>query len=206
MPWVDFFAGRHDLLELLEFARAEAGCEILEGYSAFDSELRRFPDRASLESLHLLGAAPTGPQLVLWSPLVGPAPRVRRITLAPGAVPGHGFRYTAEGCALVTLLCGGEAPDAVLHASHLGWWTEASARAKAAPELGAADVRWRELAALGRRIKAHVRRRATATAGGRPILPEARALVQRGLRLRDSTAPTAELVIVAAGAGGQGAD
>ena len=198
MPWVTFFGGRADLLDFLDFAYAEGGCQAFEAYSGFDRELRRFPAAASVAALQSLGTSPGGPHLALWAPAVSPSPAVRRITLKPGAVPGHSFRFTAEGAGLITLQCGGVADGPRVVASQLGWWTEASARAKAAPALRAADVDWAQLAALGRKLRAYLRRHASGVAADRPVLPAAFALAEAGYPLHDPTAPTVRLTVVAA--------
>src|SRR5262249_38970479 len=133
-----------------------------------------------------------------WSPQVGALPIVRRIDFKSGAVPGHTHRFVLEGCGLISLQCGGVSKD-FLHVTHLGWWTEASARAKADPRLGANRVDWQALAALGRRLRYHVDRRlAVGRAGRRAVLPGALVLSQSGLRLHDDRQPLADLRVDAA--------
>jgi hypothetical protein len=197
MPWVTFFAAREDLVDVLRFAVDDAGCRLIEAYSRFDREPREFESAEALAALPELGTD-TELQLALWHPAAGPAPIRRRIELKPGAVPGHTHRYAVEGCALLTLQCG-SVHGGVLTASSLGWWTEASARRKAAPSLGAERVDWTALSSLGRRLRYHLTRRlARGSAGGRPVLMEALGLARAGTRLRDPHQPSAELTLDAA--------
>jgi hypothetical protein len=58
MPWLRCFAARTDLLDLLEFAFAQPGLQILEHYSEFDRETRRFTDHAAIAALPGLGTEP----------------------------------------------------------------------------------------------------------------------------------------------------
>lgn len=197
MPWVTFFASRDDLLSVVRFAVDDCGFRVIEAYSRFDSEPREFGSAAAVADLEELGTR-DGPHLALWHSAAGPAPQHRRIELKPGAVPGHTHRYTVEGCSLVALQCGGVG-GGILTASSLGWWTEAGARAKAAPGLGAADVNWPTLASLARRLRYHVTRRlACGSAGGRPVLAQALEIAQGGARLRDPHQPSADLTVDAA--------
>jgi hypothetical protein len=194
MPSVTFFATRVDLLDVVRFAGDDCGCRVMEAYSRFDSELREFASAHALEDLEELGTS-SELQLALWHPASGPAPRHRRVDLRPGAVPGRTHRYTVEGCSVLTLQCGGIRGD-VLTASSLGWWTEAGARAKAAAELGAADVNWPALTSLARRIRYHITRRlAHGSARGRPVLTSALELARRGARLKDPHQPAADLTL-----------
>ena len=198
MTWTTFFAARDDLVALLRFVYTDTDCRLCEAYSVPDHAIREFRTLESVAALPELGIWPGGPHLSLWSPQVGASPAMRRIEFQPGAVPGHTHRFTLEGCALITLQCGGAGKD-LLHATHLGWWTEASARAKANPSLGADRVDWSVLTALARRLRYHVERRlAVATAGRRAVLPHALALARAGLRLRDDRQPLADLVVDAA--------
>jgi len=197
MTWLTFFAGRSDLTDVMRFVYGETDCRVFEAYSEPDRERRDFPDLASFESLLQAGGTSIS-QLALWSPSVGSPPVVRRITFTPGAVPGHTHRFATEGCSLIWLQCG-SLQAGVLRASRLGWWTEASARRKANPELAPELVRWSELIILGRRLKSQITRHLSrATAGKRPVLQEACALAEQGIRLRDDTQPTADLVVDAA--------
>lgn len=197
MPWVTFFAAREDLLDVIRFAVDDAGCGLIEAYSQFDREPREFESTDAIAALPELGTD-TGLQLALWHPAAGQAPIRRRIELKPGAVPGHTHRYTVEGCAVLTLQCRG-VRGGVLTASSLSWWTEAGARAKAAPSLGADRVNWTALSSLGRRLRYHVTRRlARGSAGGRSVLAEALELARGGTRLRDPHQPSVELTLDAA--------
>lgn len=181
MTWVTFFAGRSDLTDLMRFVYDETDCRVFEAYSRPDQERRDFPDLASFASLMRDESVE---QLALWSPSVGAPPVVRRITFTPGAVPGHTHRFVTEGCSLIWLQCG-SLNERVLKATRLGWWTEASARRKANPELTPELVKWPELAALGRRLKSHITRNLSrATAGKQPVLQEALALSKKGVQLR----------------------
>ena len=192
MPWLNFFATSTDLLVLLDRLVFADGGRVYEGYSRFDHDSREFANLAALAALaerEGLG----GLQLGLSLPDVGAPPRVRRIELRAGAVPGHTFRYTVEGCSLLTLQCG-RLHDGVLEASHLVWWTEASARAKAASEMRADAVDWKRLAAIGRRAQRLVRRDlACADAGGRAVLAGALEQARGGVTLHDSHAPAEQL-------------
>lgn len=194
MPWITFFATPPDLLDVVETLVFAAGGRVYESYSRFDEPAREFASRAALGEVADREAL-AGLQLGLWLPEVGPAPRVHRITLRPGAVAGHTHRFAVEGCSLLTLHCGGLRAD-VVEASSLGWWTEASARAKAAPELRADAVDWTRLSALGRRAQRLIRRDlARAMASGRPVLAGALREVQGGAAMRDPLAPAARFVL-----------
>ena len=196
MPWLTFFATSADLLDLVDRLVFAEGGRVYEEYSRFDHESREF---ANLQELTVLaereGEGLGGLQLGLSLPGVGAPPRIRRIDLRAGAVPGHTFRYTVEGCSLLTLQCG-RIHDGALDASHLVWWTEASARGKAAPELRADAVDWKRLAAVGRRAQSLVRRDlASGEAGGRAVLIGALEQARRGVTLHDSHAPTEQLSV-----------
>ena len=196
MPWTTFFATADDLLVLLDRLVFSAGGQAYETYSRFEQAPREFTDPTALSVLAAHGEF-DGLQLSLSLPDVGAPPMVRRIELRPGAVPGHSHRFSVEGCGLLRLQCGRIRVD-VLEASSLGWWSEASARAKAAPELRADSVDWKGLAAVGRRAQRLVRRELACTsAGGRPVLAGALQVVQGGASLRDPHAPTEQLVVAA---------
>lgn len=186
MPWTRFFAAREDLLEFFAFAFAEPGLQVLEVDSEFDRELRRFSDRDALAALPALGLDPRGDgfalQFALWTPAVMKFPRVRRIDLKPGAVPGHTFRFTIESAGLIVLQCGGR-HDGVLTTSKLGWFTEAGAR-KRTLEPDAVD--WTQHRRLTSRLRYHLTKRvAVARVPSRVILAEALQLHRAGVVLKD---------------------
>jgi hypothetical protein len=194
MPWLTFFATSTDLLTLVDRLVFTEGGRVYEAYSRFDHEAREL---ANIQALTALAGREGlgGLHLGLSLSDVGAPPRTRRIELRPGAVPGHTFRHTVEGCSLLTLQCG-RLQDGVLDASHLVWWTEASARAKAAPEMRADAVDWKRLAAVGRRAQRLVRRDlACAEAGGRAVLAGALERVRGGVTLHDSHAPREQLIV-----------
>ena len=189
MPWVRFFAARQDLLELLAFAFAEPGLQVLEVDSEFDRELRRFTDRDAIAALPALGHDERGDgfafQFALWTPAVMKFPRVRRVDLKPGAVPGHTFRFTIESAGLIVLQCGGR-HDGVLTTSKLGWFTEAGARKRAADALEPDAVDWTAHRRLTSRLRYHLTKRvAAARVPSRVILAEALQLHRAGVVLKD---------------------
>ena len=189
MPWVRFFAARQDLLDLLAFAFAEPGLQVLEVESEFDRELRRFGDQGALAAVSTLGLDPRGDgfalQFALWTPAVMKFPRVRRIDLRSGAVPGHTFRFTIESAGLIVLQCGGR-HDGVLTTSKLGWFTEAGARKRAADALEPDTVDWTEHRRLTSRLRYHLTQRvAVARVPSRVILAEALQLHRAGVALKD---------------------
>jgi hypothetical protein len=189
VPWVRFFAARQDLLEFLAFAFTEPGLQVLEVDSEFDRELRRFSDQGALAALPALGLDPRGDgfalQLALWTPAVMTFPRVRRIDLKPGAVPGRTYRFTIESAGLVVLQCGGR-HDGVLTTSKLGWFTEAGARKRAADALKPDAVDWTEHRRLTSRLRYHLTERvAAARVPSRVILREALQLHRAGVVLKD---------------------
>jgi hypothetical protein len=189
VPWVRFFAARQDLLEFLAFAFAEPGFQVLEVESEFDRELRRFSDPGALAALPALGLDPRGDgfalQFALWTPAVMTFPRVRRIDLKPGAVPGHTYRFTIESAGLIVLQCGGR-HDGVLTTSKLGWFTEAGARRRAADGLEPDAVDWTEHRRLTSRLRYHLTERvAAARVPSRVILAEALQLHRAGVVLKD---------------------
>lgn len=189
MPWVRFFAARQDLLEFIAFAFAEPGLQVLEVDSGFDRELRRFADRDALAALPELGLDPNGDgfalQLALWTPAVMRFPRVRRIDLEPGAVPGRTFRFTIESAGLIVLQCGGR-HDGILTTSKLGWFTEAGARKRAADAQGGAVIDWKEHRRLTSRLRYHLTERvAAARVPSRVVLAEALQLHRAGVILKD---------------------
>ena len=187
MTWATFFAARDDQLQFFRFVYAETDCRVYEAYSRPDQPRREFPDTDSLDAMSELGAP--GLHLALWSPSVGPIPRVRRIDFTPGAVPGHSHRFVTEGCSLITLLAGG-VRDKTIEASQLGWWTEASALRKALPELLPDKVDWLQLTRLARRLRNQVERRLKATTVSRkPVLPRAAEYARLGYILRDRSQP-----------------
>lgn len=189
MPWVRFFAARQDLLEFLAFAFTEPGLQVIEVDSEFDRELRRFSEQGALAALPALGTDPRGDgfalQLALWTPAVMTFPRVRRIDLKPGAVPGHTYRFTIESAGLIVLQCGGR-HDGVLTTSKLGWFTEAGARKRGADALEPDAVDWTEHRRLTSRLRYHLTRRvAAARVPSRVILAEALELHRAGVVLKD---------------------
>ena len=187
MTWATFFAARDDLLQFFRFVYAETDCCVYEAYSRPDEKRREFPDCDSLAALSEFGAP--GLHLALWSPSVGPEPRMRRIDFTPGAVPGHSHRFVTEGCSLITLLAGG-VRDHSLEASQLGWWTEASALRKALPELQPEKVDWPKLTKLARQLRNQIERRLKATtASKKAVLPQAAEYARQGYILRDRRQP-----------------
>jgi hypothetical protein len=189
VPWVRFFAARQDLLDFLAFAFAEPGLQVLEVDSEFDRELRRFSNQGALAALPALGLDPLGDgfalQFALWTPAVMKFPRVRRIDLRPGAVPGHTFRFTIESAGLIVLQCGGR-HDGILTTSKLGWFTEAGARKRAADAVQPGAVDWTEHRRLTSRLRYHLTERvAVARVPSRVILAEALQLHRAGVVLKD---------------------
>ncbi|HKY51274.1 MAG TPA: hypothetical protein VJP45_08455 [Candidatus Limnocylindria bacterium] len=187
MPWRRFYAGRRDLLRFLALVLAEPDVEILETYSVPDRELRRFPDLAALEAEPMIGVDRPGTgaavQLALWSRAVATAPRLSRIDLRPGAVPGATFRFTVDSPALFWLNCGGRG-DAALSASALGWFTRSEAERKFAGSVPLDSVIWPAHQRLGRRLRALIERDlAVGRSGDLPVLAEAMELRRAGLRL-----------------------
>jgi hypothetical protein len=189
-----FFALREDLLSVLEFLVAETGARAFEAYSAFDRELRDFDSVEAIDRTFRLGVDEHGtgsePFLQLWWPEVCPAPRIERITLKPGAVPGHSFRHTARGWGLAQLQCGGEYSrgEPTITASHFGHFSEAGARQKGYEESGSdAAVDWAALQRVSQRVQRRLR---TQLAGGRvprrgPVLHAAAAKARAGWTLKE---------------------
>lgn len=189
-----FFAVREDLLALLEFLFGETDVRVFEAYSAFDRELREFDSADSIDRAFRLGVDEDGtrstPFLQLWWPEVCPPPRIERITLKPGAVPGHSFRHTANGWGLAQLQCGGEHSRAepTITASHFGHFSEAGAREKGYVESGPdAPVDWPALQRVSQRVQRRLR---TQLAGGRvrgrgPVLRAAAAKARAGWKLKE---------------------
>ena len=190
MPWVRFFAARQDLLAVLDFAFEQSGLEVLETDSEPGRDLRRFTDRDAVAALPALGVDPHGDgfalQLALWAPAVRTFPRIVRIDLKPGAVPGQTFRYAIEGWGLIVLQCGGR-HDGIVTASKLGWSTEAGARKKAVVAREELDaINWTEHRRLASRFRYHLTQRlAVARVPSRVILPDALLLHRAGAELKD---------------------
>jgi hypothetical protein len=190
-----FFAVREDLLSLLEFVFTETGARVFESYSDFDRDLREFESADAVDRAFRLGLDEHGtgsePFLQLWWPAVCPRPRIERITLKPGAVPGHSFRHTARGWGLAQLQCGGEHSrnEPVITASHFGHFSEAGAREKGYVENGPdAPVDWAALQRVSQRVQRRLR---TQLAGGRvpqrgPVLHAAAAKARAGWKLKES--------------------
>jgi hypothetical protein len=189
-----FFALRDDLLALLEFLYTETGARVFEAYSEFDQPLREFDSAESIDRAFRLGVDEHGnatePFLQVWWPEVCRLPQIERITLKPGAVPGHTFRHSLMGWGLAQLLCGGEyfRDEPTITKSTFQHWTEAGARKK-----GYADtdpdgpVDWPALQRLGQRVQRHLRRQ---LAGGRvpdrgPVLRTAAEKAKAGWKLKE---------------------
>jgi len=98
MTWAIFFAGRDDLLAVLEFVYAETDCQVREAYSAPDCDPREFPTLETIRALPELGSWPGGPHRALWSPTVSAPPVVQLVELRPNAASGHTHRFTVVGC------------------------------------------------------------------------------------------------------------
>jgi hypothetical protein len=189
-----FFALRDDLLSLLEFVFAETGARVFEAYSAFDRELREFESPDAIDRAFRLGIDEHGsgsePFLQLWWSGVCPQPRIERITLKPGAVPGHSFRHAVRGWGLAQLQCGGEysREEPTITASHFGHFSEAGARKKGYLESGPdAPVDWAGLQRVSQRVQRRLR---TQLAGGRvagrgPVLRAAAAKARAGWKLKE---------------------
>jgi hypothetical protein len=192
---ITFFAVREDLLALLEFLVADTGARVFEASSAFDRELREFGSADTIDGAFRLGVDEDGtrstPFLQLWWPEVCPPPRIERITLTPGAVPGHSFRHMARGWGLAQLQCGGEhlREEPTITASHFGHFSEAGAREKGYVESGRdAPVDWPALQRVSQRVQRRLR---TQLAGGRvrgrgPVLRAAAAKARAGWKLKES--------------------
>ena len=189
-----FFALREDLLLLLGFLFADTGARVFEAYSAFDRELREFDSPDAIDHAFRLGVDEYGagsePFLQLWWSEVCPPPQIERITLKPGAVAGHSFRYMAYGWGLAQLHCGGEyaRDEPTITASHLRHFSEAGAREKGYLDTGPdAPVDWAALQRVGQRVQRRLR---TQLAGGRvpgrgPVLRAAAAKAREGWKLKE---------------------
>ena len=187
-----FFALHDDLVALLEFLVADTGAHVFEAYSDFDRELREFASAEAVGRAFRLGVDAHGngsaPFLQLWWPAVCPPPRIERISLTPGAVPGHSFRHAVHGWGLAQLQCGGE-HDGAITKSHFGHFTEAGAREKGYDPGGpGGPVDWRALQQISGSVQRHLR---TSLAGGRvpnrgPVLRAAAAKVRAGWAVKES--------------------
>lgn len=189
-----FFALRDDLLSFLEFLFADTGARVFEAFSAFDRELREFESPDAIDRALRLGVDEHGtgsePLLQLWWSNVCPPLRVERITLKPGAVPGHSFRHVARGWGLAQLQCGGEysRDEPTITASHFGHFSEAGARQKGYRDNGPdAPVDWTTLQRVSQRVQRRLR---TQLAGGRvpgrgPVLYAAAAKARAGWKLKE---------------------
>jgi hypothetical protein len=190
-----FFALRDDLLALLEFLYVETGARVFEAYSEFDQPLREFDSVAPVDRAFRLGVdehgTATAPFLQVWWPEVCRLPSIERITLKPGAVPGHTSRHMLHGWGLAQLMCGGEysRDEPTITRSTFQHWTEAGARKKGYVDTHPdAPVDWRVLQRLGQRVQRHLRRH---LAGGRvrghgPVLRAAAEKAKAGWKLRES--------------------
>jgi hypothetical protein len=189
-----FFALHDDLLSLLEFVFAETGARVFEAYSAFDRELREFDSPEAIDRAFRLGVDEHGtrsePFLQLWWSEVCPLPLIERITLKPGAVPGHSFRHSLGGWGLAQLLCGGEYSrgEPTITASHFGHFSEAGARKRGYVDTDPdAPVDWAALQRVSQRVQRRLR---TQLAGGRvvgrgPVLRAAAARAREGWKLKE---------------------
>jgi hypothetical protein len=189
-----FFALREDLLSVLELLVAETGARVFEAYSAFDRELREFDSVDAIDRAFRLGVDEHGtgsePFLQLWWADVCPRPRIERITLKPGAVPGHSFRQTARGWGLAQLQCGGEYSrgQPTITASHFGHFSEAGAREKGYRDDGPdAPVDWTALQRVSQRVQRRLRMQLAdgRVAGRGPVLRAAAAKARDGWKLKE---------------------
>jgi hypothetical protein len=178
MANLDFYALADDLRHLIRFLFCETDVVIYELSSEFDQDIRHFRSLSELEAVFHLGAYRAG-NLQLWSPSVMAGPVIRRIELT--GVPGHSFRYAAEGAGLLQLYLNG-VQDRVIYHTHLGHWNEAGARARSIHP--ADDCDWRALRKLSGRIQRYIRGRlASGKLHSRPVLYHAFASVQQGAGL-----------------------
>ncbi len=189
---ITFFALRDDLAGLLEFLLEKTEVRLFEAYSRFDQPLREFASVDAVEHAFRLGIDEDGtgatPFLQLWWPAVGPPPRIERIALQVGAVPGHTFRHAVHGWGLAQLQCGG-AHGEVITKSHFGHFTQAGARkAGYTDDDSDGPIDWSALQRVSRRVQRELR---TRLAGGRvrgrgPVLAAAAARVRAGASLKES--------------------
>jgi hypothetical protein len=188
---LDFFAARDDLIAVLSFVFDETDFHVFESYSRFGETLRDFTSVDALDDAFTLGKDPHGNgfaiTLQLWSPSVCKKPRVTKIKLDPKTCGGHSVRYNIDGFGLAQLYLGGVYKKIVTK-SHFGHNSEPRAKKWG----GAGGIDWKAMAQISGRLQRHVRKLAVAKAKtpGRPILPAALALAQKGYALKDmKTAP-----------------
>ncbi len=185
MASLDFFAARDDQIAIVEFIWAETDFRIFETASEFGEELKEFRSVKDLDAVARVGVSNRGDgtvhHLQLWSPSVMKDLEIERIKLDPSACQGHTFRFDIRGWALVQLYLGGTR-EQVLTKSHIGHNTETRAR-----NWGHNDgVDWDALSKLSARLRYNVGRRLpVAKAPGRPVLPAAYELVERGYLLKE---------------------
>lgn len=184
MANLDFFAARHDQLEVLRFV-FELELHVTEHSSDPGQDLRTFDSPEAVDSVYRLGVDNHGNgaaiRLILRSPSVEQL-RSRRIEFKPSKTSGSLFRYEPEGWAMMQLYFGGM-HDGVLTKSHFGH----NSRARASAWNHENGVNWQALSNVSNKLQYHIRKRlAGAKAGPCPVLPEALSLALEGTQLKDS--------------------
>ncbi len=190
MASLDFFAATTDSIQILDFIFSQPGVTLFEMYSQHDQELREFSTTQGLLDCYEIGMDEYGTgrhhTFQLWSPLVMPRPNPKRISLTPGAVKGHTFRYAVYGYGLMQLYLGGRYGDGIT-LSYFGHDTELRARISADRDRDQAQmdqIDWREFNKLSGKIQRLLRKKLSpAQASSYLVLTEAHRMYQQGFSL-----------------------
>ncbi len=160
MAYCDFYAVRSDILDVLQFIRAETDLVFYEMYSEMDCELRRFDtieDVMQVYDAEIIGRAARHTAhdvlLLLWSPSISPAPKPHRFDLDYKKTK-HTYRYQLCGQALLRLYLGG-LHDTALIQSHCGHAYKYDATRRGIQDGCDYDA----LRKLANRIQYHIRKR-----------------------------------------------
>jgi len=193
MASLHFYAGRDDMIAVMNFVFTETDCRVFESYSKFGCELREFKSTDEIASVPNFGfpiRTADSVSLQLWSLSASSEARIERIALSPKHCDGHTFRYCINGWGLMKFDFSGVRGRTIQN-SYFGHNSEKRARGwedTYRDQLAPADSwDWEKLGKISGKIRYHVGKRiAAGKVGSRPILPAAFKMYSEGYELDDA--------------------
>lgn len=152
----NFYAGKKDKLEILEFIFEETDLKVYDLDSPYGKEICEYKSADEIASKFDLNKGDKfALTFQLWSPKHEGKPIFRKIKLDPKRCNGHTFRYSTDGWGMIQLYFGG-IKNHSLNQSHIGHFNEKGAlRNKLSNHFnGKVDQwNWKEISKTSRKLK-----------------------------------------------------
>jgi len=184
----DFFAGKADKLQILEYIFNETDLQVYDLASTFEQEICNYKSVEEISTkFDLTNGEKFAVTFNLWTPRHGGQPIFNRIDLDPRRCKGHTFRYFTNGWGLIQLYFGGLMNNE-LYNSHIGHFNEAGALKNESDNHINGSVKswdWAEIQKTSRKLRYQIHNKlAIRKIGSYGILPDADKLESEGVIFR----------------------